>query len=165
MFAILFAASVSAVAIGGPAQPTSVADPRLTPGAFRTDLTLAQICATKWGEDRRAVTAAMKRTVFVRYGFAAGNADPRCTHDAHGRACEIDHRGPRCLGGADVVENLSPQPYGGPWNAHMKDRVETQACKAICAPVKPLDLAEARQIFLGDWRDTYRSWFGDPPTH
>lgn len=160
MLAALLAA---AVAMGGALQPTSVADPKLSPGIVRSDLTVAQICATKWGLDHRAVTASMKAQVYRRYGFA-GPKDPRCTADRTGRTCEVDHRVPRCAGGADDMANLSPQPYGGAWNAHMKDRVEDQACKAICALVKPMPLGEAQAAFLGDWTITYRAWFGEPLT-
>lgn len=158
---MLLAALAAAVAMGGAPQATSVADPHLTPGKVRSELTIAQICATRWGEDHRAVTAAMKRQVYQRYGFA-GPKDPRCTPDRTGRTCEVDHRVPRCVGGADDLANLSPQPYGGAWNAHMKDRVEDQACRAVCALVKPMPLKEAQAAFLGDWTLTYRAWFGTP---
>lgn len=149
------------VAMGGAPQPTSVADPTLTPGVVRSDITLEQIKVTKWGQDRRAVTAAMKATVYRRYGFS-GPHDPRCTPDANGKTCEVDHRVPRCAGGADDIANLSPQPYGGPWNAHMKDRVEDHACKLLDAG--QINLPQAQAIFLGDWTETYRQWFGEPPT-
>jgi hypothetical protein len=47
-------------------------------------LTLEEICATKWGEDRRAVTAAMKAQVFRSYGLS-GNQDAACKPSG----CEI----------------------------------------------------------------------------
>jgi hypothetical protein len=158
---MLAAAFAVAVAMGGPPQPTSVANMNLSPGEVRTDLTEAQIRATKWGHDERAVTEAMKAEVYARYGFS-GRSDPRCTPDPNDpkQTCEVDHRIPRCLGGADVIANLSPQPYGGPWNAHMKDRVEARACKLFSTGKLPL--GEARSIFTGDWTVTYREWFGEP---
>lgn len=158
---MILALLAAAVAMGGALQPTSVGDGKLSPGVVRSDLTIAKICATKWGLDHRAVTAGMKAQVYRRYGFS-GPHDPRCTADRTGRTCEVDHRVPRCAGGADDIANLSPQPYGGAWNAHMKDRVEDQACKAICAIVKPMPLAGAQAAFLGDWTVTYRAWFGEP---
>lgn len=158
---ILAVFAAVSVAMGGAPQPTSVADPKLTPGVTRSDLTPDQIKATKWGHDARAVTTAMKAEVYREYGFS-GRTDPRCTPDPNDQkqTCEVDHRVPRCLGGADVIGNLSPQPYGGPWNAHMKDRVEARACKLFDAG--QLDLKAAQAIFLGDWTVTYRQWFGDP---
>jgi hypothetical protein len=156
----IFALVAAVVALGGPLQPTSVADAVLTPGVVRQDLTLEQIKTTKWGDDHRAVTEAMKAEVYRRYGFS-GPKDPRCTPDRNGETCEVDHRLPRCAGGADAIENLSPQPYGGAWNAHMKDRVEDRACRAI--QDGSMSLTDAQAIFLGDWTVTYRTWFGDPP--
>src|SRR5207302_10672657 len=97
----------------------AVPNPALTPGIARTDITQANICATKWGKDARHVTAAMKRQVFASYGFVNGNKDPRCP-------CEIDHLVSRELGGADDMRNLWPQSYNGSWNAHLKDKLENR---------------------------------------
>lgn len=162
MFAVLLAAAALAITAAAK-QPTSVADPVLTPGVVRSDLTLEQIRATKWGEDHRLVSAAMKAQVYARYGFT-GRTDPRCTPDPAHRAqtCEIDHRVPRCAGGADDLKNLSPQPYGGPWNAHDKDRVEAHVCRLIVTGAISLEAAQA--IFLGDWTVAYLEFFGAPPT-
>src|SRR5690349_12078228 len=117
-------------------------DPTLTPGEWRTDLSREQICATHWGHDARHVSSAMKRAVYNEYLFS-GPRDPRCP-------CEIDHRVPRSLGGADGVRNLWPQSYRGRWNAHMKDRLEDYAHRAVCSGALSLDAARA--WFMGDWR-------------
>lgn len=128
-------------------------DRDLTPGVARP-LSLAEICQTKWGKDHRAVTAAMKRDVFRDYGFT-GNGDPRC----HG-ACEIDHLISRELGGADDIENLWPEPYGGPWNAHDKDRIENRLHVEVCAG--RLALSAAQAMIRDDWQGAYRTYFGEP---
>lgn len=133
-------------------------DLALTPGVARSDLTVAEICATKWGLDKRAVTAAMKREVFASYGFS-GNDDPRCVADAHGQRCEIDHLISRELGGADDVKNLWPEPYGGPWNAHMKDRLENALHREVCAGTTSLE--DARSAIAEDWTKAYRARFKD----
>lgn len=130
-------------------------DPKLTPGVSRPELTLEQICATKWGHDARAVTARMKRQVFAEYGLS-GNDDPFCRPDG----CEIDHLVSRELGGADDVRNLWPQSYAGAWNAHMKDRLENRLHKEVCAGNLGLDAA--RKAISSDWRKAYRQYFGDP---
>jgi hypothetical protein len=57
-------AAVVAALAGLPTYAADLPNPHLTPGVARTDLTLEQICTTKWGRDVRAVTAAMKRKVF-----------------------------------------------------------------------------------------------------
>lgn len=134
-------------------------DPAVTPGVVR-DLSVETICTTKWGRDRRLVTAAMKRQVFENYGLK-GNADASqgCKKDKNGRRYEIDHRIPRCAGGADDVNNLWAQCYSGEWNAVMKDRLEVLACKKICTG--ELSPAEAQALF-DDWKDSYRRYFGKP---
>lgn len=135
-------------------------DPMLTPGVVRTDITQDNICKTKWGKDRRFVTAAMKREVFARYGLS-GNDDPACTRDKHGRKCELDHLISRELGGADDVDNIWPQPYGGfPWNAVRKDRVENRLHKEICAG--NITLQDAQREISVDYRIPYIRYFGEP---
>lgn len=130
-----------------------------TPGKSRAGLTKKVICATLWGKDERHVTQAMKREVFARYGYS-GYDDPRCVADAHGKTCEIDHLISRELGGADVVENLWPQSYGAPWNAHMKDKLENRLNKELCKGA--LSLKDARALLKNDWRKAYRTYYGEP---
>lgn len=135
-------------------------DPALTPGVA-TDLTAHQTCHKEggWGRDARHVTATMKREVFERYGLT-GNTDQACLRDKHGRRCEIDHLISRELGGADDVDNLWPQPYGGqPWNAVRKDKVENRLHKEVCAGNITLDQA---QHDILDYRVPYRRYFGEP---
>jgi hypothetical protein len=134
-------------------------DHDLTPGAA-TDLTAKQICRTRWGKDQRHVTAKMKREVFAIYALT-GNHDPACTRDKRGRRCEIDHLISRELGGADVIENLWPQPYGGrPWNAVRKDRVENRLHKEVCAG--RIALEDAQREIATDYRVPYIRYFGKP---
>jgi hypothetical protein len=143
-----------------PALARDLPDPVLTPGVARTDLTLAQICSTKWGRDARAVTAAMKRQVFKAYGLT-GNKDRACVPDAHGRRCEVDHLISRELGGADDVRNLWPEAYGStPWNAVRKDRVENRLHVEVCAG--RLTLRQAQEDIRTDWTAAYTRYFGRP---
>lgn len=134
-----------------------VPDQTLTPGVARTDITLEQIKATTWGHDHRHVTASMKAAIYAEYGYS-GPKDPACQPGG----CEIDHRLPRCAGGADTDLNLWVQRYGSqPWNAHLKDRIEA----AVCADLKEgrITLDAAQAVFLqGDWRDGYAGRFGAP---
>lgn len=135
-------------------------DPLLTPGVVRTDIDQDNICATRWGKDARHVTAAMKREVFARYGLT-GNDDPACIRDKNGRKCEIDHLISRELGGADDVDNLWPQPYGGsPWNAVRKDKVENRLHKEVCAGA--ITLEDAQREISVDYRIPYIRYFGEP---
>lgn len=140
-------------------------DPRLTPGVARTDLTTAEVCATKWGRDARHVTDAMKAQVFAAYGFS-GNDDPRCDppkplpgQKPSEQRCEMDHLISRELAGADVIENLWPQLYHGPWNAHLKDRLENRLHAEVCAG--RLALRRAQRMLVNDWRVAYRKYYGE----
>lgn len=126
-------------------------NPVLTPGVVRGGLSLQTICTTKWGQDRRAVTAAMKREVFTSYNMS--NSVPPCP-------CEIDHLISRELGGADDVKNLWPQPYTGIWNAHMKDRLENRLHKEICAG--RMNLLDAQGEIARDWTKLFKKFFGEP---
>lgn len=150
--AILIAALLLPVAAGAADLPNL----SLTPGVTRPGLTVEQICKTKWGHDQRAVTAAMKRQVFAEYGLT-GNDDKFCRPNG----CEIDHLISRELGGADDVRNLWPQSYAGPWNAHMKDRVENRLHKEVCAGARSLE--DAQRGIATDWTAEYRRYFGEPP--
>lgn len=134
-------------------------DPAKTPGKTRP-LSKKTICSTKWGTDKRFVTAKMKQSVYEDYGLV-GPRDDACVQDKHGRRCEIDHLIPRSLGGADDVKNLWPQPYGtAPWNASRKDRLEVRVSKEYCKG--HLSLAKARRM-MKDYRKAYVHYFGAPP--
>lgn len=147
------------LSLAAEARDLTLPDLALTPGVA-TVLPTAQICGTKWGADRRHVSEAMKREVFARYGLT-GNTDPSCTLDRHGRRCEIDHLISRELGGADVIANLWPQPYGGtPWNAVRKDRVENRLHREVCAGTMTLE--DAQREIAADYRVPYRRYFGEP---
>jgi len=112
-------------------------NPARTPGVLRDPpLTVQQICATKWGKDRRHVTEAMKVEVARRYGIARASIKAR----GKGPCCEIDHRIPRELGGADAVDNLQPQQWR---EAHLKDVDENRLHRAVCAGT--ITLADAQQ--------------------
>ena len=136
-------------------------DPDKTPGVVRTDISDAKICTVKWGLDARHVSESMKAKVFSNYGFT-GNQDPKCTVDARGRHCEIDHLISRELGGADDIRNLWPQPYGtSPWNAQLKDKLENHLHKEAC-DLHSITLRQARKMIRDDWRVAYRKYYGAP---
>ena len=88
---------------------------RLTPGVATHDAE-ATVCAKGYAKSRRHTSGKMKATVYRAYGLTAHT----CGH------CEVDHRIPLELGGADVPKNLWPESYDTePWNARVKDRLET----------------------------------------
>jgi hypothetical protein len=126
-------------------------DPGLTPGVV-LNLSVREICGTKWGKDRRHVTAKMKRVVFHEYGLT-GNKDKYCRPGG----CEVDHLVSRELGGADNVRNLWPQPYtpdpATGCGAHQKDRLENELHRLVCSGRMPL--AEAQHDIGVDWVSAY----------
>lgn len=106
-------------------------NPVLTPGAVRP-LTLATICATKWGTDSRHVSASLKARVFVEYGIPLA--------DRH--LYVVDHKIPREIAGSDSILNLWPELIGP---AHAKDKIENELHRAICAPNPTITLDAAQQ--------------------
>jgi hypothetical protein len=141
--------------------------PELTPGLTR-DLTLAQICTTKWGLDHRFVTHTMEEQVCKAYNLTDAycfghTADPK-TGKPHPNV-EWDHLVPREDAGADDVRNLWAQPW---LEAMVKDRVENWTHTKICAmqPEKAIAyLAYVQAEFESDWRVLYRLYLADRAAH
>jgi hypothetical protein len=114
-----------AILVVGPVAP----DPALTPGVVRP-LSRAEVCATRWGRDRRHVTPALRRRVFAAYRI------PYAKHALY----ELDHLVPRELGGADDERNLWPEIWS---DAHVKDRRENALHGAVCRGELTLERAQA----------------------
>jgi hypothetical protein len=112
----------------------------MTPGLIR-GLTQEQICTTKWGADRRHVTPAMRQEVLRRYRL--DHIDTR----GKGVCCEIDHKVPRELGGADDPSNLWPQPWV---EAALKDAEENFYHRAVCAGTMTLFAAQYHFMHWGE---------------
>lgn len=153
-FAVL---AVSLVVQSWTALAADLPNPDLTPGVVREGMTTEQVCATKWGQDARAVTLTMKRHVAAAYGFAPDQCPS-------GKV-EYDHLISRELAGADDERNLWPQCYevdahNAEWGAHKKDRLENRLHREVCAG--RLDLGEAQRAISTDWIGTYRQYFGEP---
>ncbi len=108
----------------------------LTPGVVRP-LTQAQICATKWGLDRRHVTEKMRREVLANYGVSWANRGQY----------ELDHLIPRELGGADDVRNLWPERWP---DARKKDREENRLHVEVCKGIIGLRFAQEQ---MRQWKD------------
>jgi len=106
-------------------------DPALTPGKLSTrdiDTICDQSFTTR---SVRHDTTAMKAKVYEAYGL-----DPH----AAPCPCEIDHwlsLEDEGVDGSETRDNLTlnlwPEPYGEPFGAHDKDRVETWVHKQLCA--------------------------------
>ncbi|MBF0481293.1 MAG: HNH endonuclease [Desulfovibrionaceae bacterium] len=142
ILALMLAASV---ALAG-----DLPDRSLTPGAIAsTDI--SEVCRPGYAKAHRHTPAALKERVYAAYGI---------TRHEPGEY-EVDHDVPLCLGGADEFENLWPQSYWTePWNAHKKDRLEVYVLKLVCKD-RTLSLEDGQKIFLGNWIEAYKRFFGD----
>lgn len=121
-------------------------DPTFTPGQAR-QLTRDQVCAIRWGKDRRHVTESMKRQVAAHYRVKWEN---RAKY-------EFDHLIPRELGGADDIRNLWPQPLSEA--VHKKDPLENVLHRRVCAGEISLEFAQ--EAISSDWFAAYRLWVTD----
>jgi hypothetical protein len=143
LVAVVMVVLGTAASGGPPLRP----DPQLTPGAT-LEVATSDICVPGYTKKVRDVPDAVKRQVYAAYGIQ--------THAP--REYEIDHLIPLELGGSNAVANLWPQSYRTqPWNAHVKDRLENELHRLVCAGQLPLDMAQ-RDIAT-DWIAAYQAYF------
>jgi len=127
-------------------EPPVKPDSRLTPGAALA-LSREQVCAVPDQDELRIVPVALAGQVFHNYGL---RPTPR--------RYEVDYLIAPDLGGATDVRNLWPQPYaGGVWNAGVKDALENQLRRLVCAG--QIDLPTAQHDIAADWIAAYRKYF------
>ncbi len=123
-------------------------DRSLTPGISDPRLTKVVICAKGFSTKKyRHTTAAMKRKVCQEYHVKA-----RCP----GVAQEIDHLIALTDGGADVIENLWPQPYTPSPSAHQKDALENKLHSMVCKG--QVDLPAAQACLATNWYVCYQKY-------
>jgi hypothetical protein len=127
-------------------------DPRCTPGAIRSGLSLATICAFGYSRTVRppkSFTEPLKLRQMRSYSL------PRSP-----RAYEEDHLVPLSIGGAPGdPRNLWPEPRSGPNNAEQKDQLETWAARMACAGRIPL--ARLQREMASNWPVLYRAAGGE----
>jgi hypothetical protein len=126
-----------------------VPDPKLTPGAVLTiDATV--ICQRGYSKSVRHTSGRLKHEVYAEYGMSRGGGN-----------YEIDHLVPLGIGGADIRENLWPESRDTqPWNANLKDRLESYLHVEICAG--HIDADQAQREIARDWVAAYRKYLGTP---
>ena len=143
-------------ALAGPAhatEPPAIAypDPALTPGVART-VAVDEICSA----DTRSLRHGSRERsdlIFERYHIAR---EDRIQYT-------LDHLIPLEIGGADIVENLWPEPrrsLAGEWDDTRKDQLERRLAILICAG--QLDVHEAQQLIAEDWTSAYARFFRTP---
>ena len=127
--------------------PPILPDPRLTPGATLT-VTTDDLCTPGYARAVRDVPVEVKREVYAEYGIT----------DHEPGEYEIDHLISLELGGSNSIKNLWPQSYKTqPWNAHVKDALEDELHRLVCAG--QLDLKTAQHDISTHWIGAYQKYF------
>jgi hypothetical protein len=133
-------------------QPTPIVpDPKLTPGdAF--DVTANDLCVPGYAKKVRDVPAEMKREVYREYGITS-----------HGPGdYEVDHLIPLEVGGSNSIKNLWPESHRTlPWNAQVKDRLESKLHELVCSG--QLDLKTAQRATASNWIEAYKLYVSPNP--
>jgi hypothetical protein len=128
-----------------------VPDPAKTPGDT-LEVTAADICVPGYSKKVRNVPIAVKRQVYASYGIR--------THEPG--EYEVDHLISLELGGSNSIRNLWPQSFRtSPWNAHVKDALENELHRRVCAG--SMDLAKAQRIIAQNWVMGYRIYVNPNP--
>ena len=128
-----------------------VPDPARTPGAS-LDVTAADICVPGYSKRVRRVPAAVKREAYATYGVLSHEPGEY----------EIDHLIALELGGSNSLKNLWPQSFRThPWNAYVKDALENELHRRVCAGT--IDLARAQFVISHNWVIGYRIYVHPNP--
>lgn len=131
-----------------PVHADMLPNARLTPGSVIVGVTARDVCVRGYAKHVRHVTAREKRWVRREYGL-------RGAHDGYcAQGCEIDHLVSLELGGSNSIRNLWPEPYHGPWNAHIKDRYENYLHRQVCRG--RITLKAAQTLIRTNWIEGYR---------
>jgi hypothetical protein len=128
-----------------------VPDPAKTPGNT-LGVTASDVCEPGYARKVRNVPIDVKRFVYASYGIR--------THEPG--EYEIDHLVSLELGGSNSIRNLWPQSYRTfPWNARVKDALEDELHRRVCA--RMLDLSKAQRIIAQNWVMGYRMYVNPNP--
>jgi len=121
-------------------------NPSLTPGdILTTDKQV--VCRPGYSATVRHVTRDQINAVAAAYGVVLGRA-----------LYEIDHLISLELGGSNDTRNLWPEPYFGPFNAHIKDTLENRLHKLVCDD--RITIQEAQQAIAVDWIGALKKYGG-----
>lgn len=114
------------------ASQNGLPDPQCTTGSILPNATTAQICTPGYAQSVRNVPQSEKNQVYAEYGITSHNPG----------AYEVDHEISLEIGGSNDIKNLWPELYTGPYNAHMKDKVENYLHNQVCSGKMPLKQAQ-----------------------
>jgi hypothetical protein len=127
-------------------------DRRCSPGAYYSRLTASAICARSFRTSAiRNVPEAEKYAVQEEYGLRPGH---------YGSALEIDHIVSLELGGSNDIANLFPERANAHPGYHVKDELENELHRRVCAGT--MTLRAARRGIAANWQALYAKVFGAP---
>jgi hypothetical protein len=149
---LALAAGSLAILMGGPARPSYLPDPSLTPGDVIPGVGRQDTCDSGYAKRVRDVPDSVKIAVFRRYGI-----EPT---PENRKKYEIDHLICLSIGGSNSVLNLWPEPWDGPKGAHTKDRLENWLYLAVCRG--ELTIGQAQSAIRGDWTVAARKYLPAP---
>ena len=122
-------------------------DAKLTPGDTLA-VTKADVCAPGYSSKVRDVPQSVKNDVYTEYDIVS-----------HAPAAyEVDHLISLELGGSNSERNLWPESYKGPWNAHIKDKLESHLHELVCK--NQLSLKVAQRAIATDSIAAYHTYIG-----
>ncbi len=131
-----------------PDVPNSVRTPGTT-----LDVTAADICVSGYAKRVRNVPSAVKRQAYASYGVRSHEPGEY----------EIDHLISLSLGGSNSIRNLWPESFRTqPWNAYVKDELENELHRRVCAG--RIELAKAQYVISHNWIIGYRIYVHTKPT-
>lgn len=126
------------------------------PGAVDPSMTASILCDPAWRSSSvrppTSVTNKLKFELMAEAGIPRSDA----------RLYELDHDISLEIGGApDDPNNLWLEPYAGPLNARVKDRLENKLHSLVCSG--QLSLSDAQRAIGTDWVAAYRKFVGPLP--
>lgn len=147
-FLLLFCVSAHAAS-----DSAYLPDRHRTPGAIMASCTLRDAQTPNYTKTVRNVPASLAKAVYASYGLT--NRTGKCSGAEH---CEVDHLISLVLCGDNTADNLWPQSYSGPCNAHDKDVLEVRLHHLVQS--NSLSLAEAQSAIRTNWIVAYRHFVG-----
>ena len=133
--------------LGYPTIPDSIR----TPGDV-LHVGAADVCVPGYSKRVRDVPIDVKRRAYSTYAVR--------THEAG--EYEIDHLIGLQIGGSNSIKNLWPQSFRtNPWNAYVKDALEVELHRRVCAGT--MTLSSAQHVIAHNWVIGYRTYVSPTP--
>lgn len=128
------------------------------PGATNPAVTQANIqqtvCIPNWTTTVRPSASYTDKLKLAEMAQLGLTGDPHAFEEDHLISLEIG-------GNPTSPDNLWPQPWAGPRNAHLKDRLENRLHKLVCSGQITLD--QAQHEIASDWVASYEARIGPLP--